>query len=147
LLFNCYDPKDGDKPYGVAEHKDWSHITVLDAIEPGLEAKIDGVWKEIHVEDGYLTINFGYPLEKLLPDVKASLHRVVTQTKEMRTSTVAFIDPRVGAFRKGIKSAKPEGYVYDWDSRTKQLINGVPTLAFFQELSDKLYGNNQSGKS
>ncbi len=92
-----------------------------------------------HMENGYLTINFGYPLEKLLPGVKASNHRVVAQKEKMRTSTVVFIDPRVGAFRKSEKV----GHVYDWDATKKTLINGEPTTAFFKTLSDRLYGAKQ----
>lgn len=147
LLFNCYDPENGgSKPDGVGAHKDWGHITVLDATGPGLEAEIKGVWKSIYVEDGYLTINFGYPLEKLLPRVTASNHRVVTQTKTMRTSTVAFIDPRVGAYREGL-GRKGEGVVYDWDENKQILVNGELTTSFFTRLSEKLYGENQSGST
>lgn len=147
LLFNCYDPQNGaNKPHGVAPHKDWGHITVLDATDPGLEAEINGVWKSIMVEDGYLTINFGYPLEKLLPGVKASNHRVVTQTDKMRTSTVAFIDPRVGPYRKHL-GRQDVGMVYDWDTTQRKLVNGESTVSFFTRLSDSLYGHNQTGKA
>ncbi len=146
LLFNCYDPKLSDKPFGVGAHKDWGNITVLDATEPGLQAKIDGIWHELDVEDGYLTINFGYPLEKLLPGVHASEHRVVTQTKNMRTSTVVFIDPRLGAFSQGAITDQDQGYVYDWDTRAKQLINEESAISFFTTLSNQLFGYDQSGK-
>jgi 2-oxoglutarate-Fe(II)-dependent oxygenase superfamily protein len=147
LLFNCYDPKNGAfKPHGVAPHKDWGHLTVLDATEPGLEAEINGSWKSIFVEDGYLTINFGYPLEKLLPGVKASNHRVVTQTGKMRTSTVAFIDPRVGPYRKHL-GREDVGMVYDLDESKRKLVNGESTVSFFTRLSELLYGHNQSGKA
>ncbi|MBX9923851.1 MAG: hypothetical protein K2Y01_07045 [Rhabdochlamydiaceae bacterium] len=139
LLFNCYDPKLGDRTDGVGAHKDWGSITVLDAPDPGLEAEIDGVWKSLHMEDGYLTINFGYCLEKLLPGVKASNHRVVTQKEKMRISTVLFTDPRVGFFRNSDKV----GYVYDWDPMEKKLIHGEPTTTFFEALSNKLYGSKQ----
>lgn len=139
LLFNCYDPKLGDRAEGVGAHKDWGHVTVLDATGPGLEAEIDGVWRALYMEDGYLTINFGYPLEKLLPGVKASTHRVSIQKEKMRTSTVVFIDPRVGPFRNSEKV----GHVYDWDATEKKLVNGEPTTAFFKMLSDKLYGAKQ----
>ncbi len=142
LLFNCYDPKLGSRAEGVGPHKDWSYVTVLDAVEPGLEAKIDGTWRSLEVEDGYLIINFGYPLEKLLPGVTASEHRVVTQKEKMRTSTVLFVDPRVGPYRD---DPEKEGYVYDWDAAEKKLINGEPTTTFFARLSAQLYGD-QSGK-
>lgn len=155
LLFNCYDPKLGTRPVGVGEHKDWSYITVLDAIQPGLEAFIEGEFRPLIIEDGYLIINFGEPLQKLLPGVNASLHRVVTQKAEMRTSTVMFVDPRVGSYGKTIlpklcdSAAEDEkqGYVYDWDSEQKKLTNGEPTLAYFTRLSSQLYGRNQSGVS
>lgn len=146
LLFNCYDPILSKRKDGVGPHKDWGHITVLDAVEPGLEALIDGIWRSIVMEEGYLTINFGYPLQKLLIGVNASEHRVVTQTEKMRTSTVAFIDPRIGPYRSGVQAEDTEGYVYDWDPIKKSLSNGEPTTSFFKRLSDQLYGADQTGK-
>lgn len=146
LLFNSYDPKNGsDKAFGVAPHKDWGHLTVLYATDEGLQAEIDGIWRSIFVEEGFLTINFGYPLEKLLPEVRASNHRVVTQTSTKRTSIVAFIDPRVGPFRDCLKR-NDFGMVYDWDANERKLVNGQSTISFFTELSNRLYGANQSGK-
>ncbi len=146
LLFNCYDPKNGtSKAHGVAPHKDWGHITVLDATEEGLEGEIDGIWRSIYLEDGYLTINFGYPLEKLLPKVKASNHRVTTQMDKMRTSVVAFIDPRVGTYRNHLER-QGVGMVYDWNEKLSKLENGETTTSFFTSLSHSLYGQNQSGK-
>ena len=97
LVFNNYDPK-YKKPFGVGPHKDWGHTGILDATEPGLEAKIDGIWRPLHIEDGYLIVNFGYPLERLLPGLTASEHRVVAQTRSVRTSLIAFVDPRVGPY-------------------------------------------------
>lgn len=147
LLFNHYDPKLGNRPHGVAQHADWGWITVLDAVQPGLEAYIDGQWRPLSCEEGYLTVNFGYPLQKLLPAVKASVHRVVTQTKALRTSTVAFIDPRIGPYR----STAPEewqgrsGQIYDWDAEQECLVNPQDTTAFFTGLSEALYGSDQSG--
>jgi hypothetical protein len=136
LLFNCYDPKISDKDEGVGAHKDWGCITVLDATGPGLEAEIDGVWRSLKWEEGYLVVNFGYPIEKLLPGVKASNHRVPPQHSAMRTSTVAFIDPRMGPFQ----NKEGVGYVYDWDAEGKRLINPIPTTKFYQQLSNDLYG-------
>lgn len=145
LLFNCYDPKNGNlKTHGVAPHKDWGHITVLDATEKGLEAEIKGIWKSIYLEDGYLTINFGYPLEKLIPAVKASNHRVITQMDKMRTSIVAFVDPRVGPYRKHLER-QDVGMVYDWNEKQGRLENGETTTSFFTKLSNSLYGQDQSG--
>lgn len=145
VLFNCYDPKLGSKAYGVGAHKDWGHVSILDVTEPGLEAKIDGVWRSLFVEEGYLIVNFGYVLEKLLPGVAACEHRVVAQKETMRTSTVVFIDPRVGPYQQGVTAQENEGYVYDWDPIEKKLVNGEPTTAFFEKLSTVLYGENQSG--
>jgi hypothetical protein len=145
LLFNCYDPKLGSRDYGVGAHKDWGFISILDAVEPGLEAKIDGVWRSLDIEEGYLIVNFGYVLEKLLPGVSACEHRVVTQRKKMRTSTVVFIDPRVGPYGSDVIAKEDVGYVYDWDSAGKRLVNGEPTTSFFEKLSSMLYGENQSG--
>lgn len=146
LLFNSYDPENGsDKPHGVAPHKDWGHLTVLYATDEGLQAEIDGVWRSIYMEDGYLTINFGYPLEKLLPEVKASNHRVVTQILKKRTSIVAFIDPRVGGYRPYL-NRDDQGMVYDWIIEQGKLVNGQTTISFFTQLSNELYGSNQSGK-
>ena len=108
---------------GVGSHKDWGHIAIVDATEPGLEAKIDGVWRSLYVEDGYLIVNFGYVLEKLLPGVTASEHRVVTQKKKMRTSTIMFVDPCVGPYRNGVTVQESEGYVYDWDPVLKKLVH------------------------
>ena len=145
LLFNCYDPKNGiSKVDGVAPHKDWGHITVLEATDKGLEAEIEGIWKSIYLEDGYLTINFGYPLEKLLPKVKASNHRVATQIDRMRTSIVAFIDPRVGPYRNPLEHLGV-GMVYDWNENQGKLENGEATTSFFTRLSNLLYGKDQSG--
>ncbi|MCH9631028.1 MAG: hypothetical protein S4CHLAM37_10400 [Chlamydiia bacterium] len=143
LLFNCYDPKIHGRKEGLGEHKDWGYIALLDATTPGLQAKIDGKWRAIPSEDGYLIINFGYPLEKLLPEVKASEHRVAVQNEEMRTSTVVFIDPRVGPFRSTVKTNQKEGYVYDWDANERKLINPESTISFFTRLSNELYGEDQ----
>lgn len=146
LVFHCYDPKLSSRPEGLAAHKDWGHIALLDVTEPGLEAKIDGEWRSLYIEDGYLIVNFGYPLEKLLPGVTASEHRVIIQKEKMRTSIVLFIDPRVGPFREGVASQQNEGYIYDWDPVERKLINGESTVSFFERLSALLYGVDQSGK-
>jgi isopenicillin N synthase-like dioxygenase len=146
IKFNCYDPKLSSMPYGVGPHKDWGHVSLLDVTEPGLEAKIDGVWRSLFVEDGYLIVNFGYVLEKLLPGVTASEHRVITQKEKMRTSTVVFCDPRVGPYRDGVAPQEKVGYVYDWDAAQQKLVNGEPTTSFFGKLSALLYGENQKGK-
>lgn len=143
LLFNCYDPKNGvGKADGVGAHKDWSYVSVLDVVEPGLEANIDSVWRAIHTENGYLTINFGYPLEKLLPNVRAAEHRVRLQEKITRTSTVVFVDPRVGPFRESSGYAG-EGMVYDWEAESARLVNPESTISFFTRLSRMLYGEDQ----
>lgn len=142
LLFNCYDPKDGPKQDGLAEHTDWGHITVLDANAPGLQAKVHGIWQNLATDEGYLIINFGGPLEKFLPQVKASEHRVLFQTEKMRTSTVAFIDPRAGPFREGVKAEDKEGHVYDWDPVNKALINGQTTNAYIADMNDRLFKKN-----
>lgn len=143
IKFNCYDPKLGSRPFGVGPHKDWGHISILDVTDPGLEAKIDGVWRSLFIEDGYLIVNFGYVLEKLLPGVTACEHRVVTQKEKMRTSTVVFIDPRVGPFHNDGTAQDKVGYVYDWDPVEKKLVNGEPTTSFFEKLSKMLYGEKQ----
>lgn len=145
LNFNCYDPKvGGEKPFGVGAHTDWSYLTVLDVVDEGLEAEINGEWRSLPLEEGYLTINFGEPLQKLLPGVKACNHRVITQTKKMRTSTVMFVDPRVGLYRASAAKygvGKDEvGVVWDWDRDTRKLMSGIPTLKYFEELSNSLYG-------
>lgn len=142
LVFNCYDPKDGKKEAGLGEHKDWGHITVLDANAPGLQAKVGGVWHTLATEEGFLIINFGEPLEKLLPQIKASEHRVLLQRDKMRTSTVAFIDPRGGPFRQGVQAEDKEGHVYDWDPVKRALINGQSTNAYFAEMSNRLFKKN-----
>ncbi|HSW86498.1 MAG TPA: 2OG-Fe(II) oxygenase family protein [Rhabdochlamydiaceae bacterium] len=144
LVFNCYDPKIGSKLDGIAPHKDWGHVALLDCSAPGLEINIDGVWKSIYFEDGYLIVNFGYPLQKLLPGVKATEHRVPPQKEKMRTSTVMFIDPRVGPYRNGITGLENEGYIYDWDPVEKKLINGQSAKSFFAKSSTELFGENQS---
>lgn len=124
LSFCNYDPKNGDKPYGLSSHKDWTYLTVVDVHQEGLQAQIDGQWKTLVIEDGYLTVNFGIFLEKLIPQVKASLHRVVTQTQELRTSTVAFLCPK--------------SEIYDWDSEKKELINEKSMKVAFDELNKVL---------
>lgn len=145
IKFNCYDPKFSSKLFGVGPHKDWGHISILDVTEPGLEAKIDGVWRSLCIEDGYLIVNFGYVLEKLLPEVTACEHRVVTQKEKMRTSTVVFIDPRIGPYQNHETAPEKVGYVYDWDPVEKKLVNREPTTSFFEKLSNKLYGPDQTG--
>jgi isopenicillin N synthase-like dioxygenase len=145
LNFNYYDPKISGTSYGLGAHKDWSYITILDVVEEGLEAEIDGVWRPLHLEEGYLTINFGEPLQKLLSGVNACNHRVVTQDKKPRTSTVMFIDPRVGPYR--ISSViDGVGMVWDWDPKKHELTNGVTTTEYFSKLSQELYGKTNSQK-
>lgn len=144
LLFNSYDPSNGsEKPFGVAPHKDWGHTTVLYATDEGLEAEIDGIWRSIQLEKGFFTINFGYPLEDVVP-VNASNHRVLTRTLKKRISIAAFIDPRVGKFRDHLKR-EDEGMVYKFDSVKKVLENGQTTVSYYTKLSNDLYGANQSG--
>ena len=58
LLFNCYDPKNGKRKEGLGAHKDWGYITVLDATEPGLEAKINGTWRKLHLEPRIFNYKF-----------------------------------------------------------------------------------------
>ena len=142
LLFNNYDPKYSTKSYGVAQHADFSFVTVLDTTQAGLQAFIDCEWRPLHIEDGYLTINFGYPLEKLLPGVKASVHRVITQTDGVRTSMAVFVDPRVGCYRKKAleKRGGSVGMVYDWDSKKGKLVHPQTTSSFFERLSQELHG-------
>lgn len=139
LNFNYYDPTDSKKEFGLGAHKDWGYITVLDATEPGLQANINGTWHSLNVEDGYLTINFGEPLQKLLPGVNASLHRVLQQSHSPRISTVMFIDPRVGDHREGSPLSGP-GMVWDWNPQNQTLENGESTLDYFGRLSSELYG-------
>jgi isopenicillin N synthase-like dioxygenase len=140
LVVHNYDPRRaGDKPFGLREHRDWGYVTVLDTVDPGLEAEIRGRWEPITAEEGYLIINFGEPLHKLLPQVNSSKHRVTVQTQKCRTSTVVFIDPRVGPYRA--QSPKRDvGMVWDFDPQSQQLINGQTTLAYFEVVSDQLYG-------
>jgi hypothetical protein len=140
LCFNHYDPKEAGRPFGLGEHTDWGYITVLDVVEEGLEAEINGVWHLLRVEDGYLTINFGEPLQKLLPGVKASKHRVAVQTEKVRTSTVMFLDPRVGPYRAS-SGREGEGIVWDWDPIEQVLSNGMSTKEYFARQSQLLYGN------
>jgi hypothetical protein len=145
LAFNHYDPRDTDKPFGLEAHTDWGYIAVLDSQDEGLEAQIDGEWRLLRIEEGFLTINFGGPLNKLLPKVNASLHRVITQTKKVRTSTVLFIDPRVGNFRKCSGHEDEAGMVWDWDPVTQQLVNGLSAAAYFDEKSYELHGEVSTG--
>jgi hypothetical protein len=139
LNFHCYDPENSNKPFGLGAHTDWGLITVLDVIDEGLEAVIDGKWRPLRLEDEYLTINFGEPFKQLLPGVNACRHRVVTQTQKVRTSTVMFIDPRVGPYRAS-SGISGEGMVWDWDPVKRELINGITTLAYFAKQSEALYG-------
>ncbi|ACB96543.1 2OG-Fe(II) oxygenase [Beijerinckia indica subsp. indica ATCC 9039] len=65
---------------GAPAHKDPGFITVLYYDKPGLEAYIDGEWRNIPPVGGYFLINFGGALEiltaKCSVPVKAVLHRV-----------------------------------------------------------------------
>ncbi len=135
MLFNSYDPENAKEGVpGVVEHKDWSYVTVLDTFMPGLEAFIDGEFRPIRLEDGYLTINFGRPLELLTEDtkypVKASLHRVVTQKKDKRTSSVLFVDPNLS------------GKVWKY-SKKGGLHASQTTEEFFKKCSEEIYGEKQ----
>lgn len=56
------------------------------------------------------------------------------------------IDPRLGAFEEGAHTEQDQGYVYDWDAQTKQLINQQSAILFFENLSYQLYGSDQSGE-
>jgi hypothetical protein len=140
LVFRHYDPEVTNKPVGLTEHRDWGFITVLDASSDGLEAEIDGVWHPLAIEEGYLTINFGEPLHKLLPQVNASNHRVALQTHQARNSTVLFIDPRVGSYRQSSGLCQEEGLVWEWNPQTRQLVNSQTTLRYFEEMSRNMYG-------
>lgn len=82
---------------------------------------------------------FGYPLQKLLDVVHASKHRVVTQQK-MRTSTVFFVDPRVGPFSADCQCEDSEGYVYAWDGQQQKLVDGEKAVTYFERKTAKLYG-------
>ncbi len=139
LNFNYYDPENADKSFGLGAHTDWGALTVLDAVDEGLQAEIEGVWRPLQLKEGYLTINFGEVLAKLLPGVKACNHRVETQKMKPRKSLVMFIDPRVGPYRESAKQ-EGEGMVWDWDTKECQLIHGELTSDFFSKLSKKLYG-------
>ncbi len=131
LLFNCYNRDKSHCPFGVVPHADWSFVTLLLAWQAGLQAKIDGVYRPLVLEKGYLTINFGTPLERLTQytknPVKASWHRVKRQKKSdrLRTSTACFLDPNllgnVHIYKKG------------------KLISSMPTLDFFAQESNKIY--------
>jgi isopenicillin N synthase-like dioxygenase len=140
LVFRHYDPGVSDKPFGLTPHRDWGFITVLDASSDGLEAEIEGVWRPLVMEEGYLTINFGEPLNKLLPMVNASNHRVCVQKNKVRNSTVLFIDPRVGKYRPSSGLGDEEGLVWEWEPQKGQLINGQTTLRYFDQMSREMYG-------
>ncbi|HXW53365.1 MAG TPA: 2OG-Fe(II) oxygenase family protein [Myxococcota bacterium] len=140
LVFNHYDPKIIDKPHGLDAHTDWGYITVLDAVEEGLEVKINGEWQKLVTEDGFFIINFGEPLHRLLPMVSASLHRVPTQTKKIRTSTVLFLDPRMGKFRADSGHKDEVARVWDWDASSRELKNGQTSEEYAKAMSQRLYG-------
>jgi len=142
LLFNCYDPKKMGVKEGLGAHKDFGHVTVLYAIEPGLEAQIEGVWRQIVLEDGYFTINFGYSLEKLLPSVNASNHRVLFQKEKVRTSIAALLAPVWALIGSHVQSEDDEGCVYDWNVRKNELVGRETSINFFERLSNMLYGPN-----
>lgn len=141
LLFNYYDPANANREFGVAPHVDWGYVTVLDAVQPGLEAFVRNQWRPIELQDGYLTINFGYALELVAaPIIHASIHRVVTQTALPRSSTVAFLDPRRGPYN----DTAPEqwrglnGSVCSWNGQ--ELVNSIDTYQWNKELSYELFG-------
>lgn len=122
LCFNNYNPKDGEKEHGIFPHQDWSIITVLDATQEGLQVEIDEIWRAIHLEEGYLTINFGLSFTKLLPQIKASMHRVVPQKNVSRISVAAFISPLE--------------IIRSWDSEKKEISDNEPILSFHKKIAD-----------
>lgn len=76
-------------------HSDYGSLTLLltDGV-PGLQAYIDGEWIDVTTIPGALVVNIG----SLLCDwtngtLKATLHRVVSQSPASRTSVAFFCDP------------------------------------------------------
>lgn len=141
LMFNNYSPKLGDRPYGLGAHKDWGHISILRARQPGLEVEIDGQFYPVEPgEKDEVIVNFGYCLEKLLPHITACTHRVLTQKIEERISIVLFADPCVGPYREGVQCEDKEGHVYYYNPESNQLENPLTVVDFFKEKTKELYG-------
>ena len=97
--FGCFNNFDASRSVrGLKAHQDWSVITVLLSLMPGLEVFIDGEWQRVQVDHpNELIINYGTTLEMLtqfLPEdlqISASKHRVIQQ-RDPRVSIALFAD-------------------------------------------------------
>lgn len=92
FTFNHYRK---DKPLvGLGEHRDFGQITVLFINSKGLEARIEGTWRDVLPLENHFIINYGQALEALINDqdqLTAALHRVL-QVTEDRISFGTFAD-------------------------------------------------------
>lgn len=93
FTFNHYSPKKGKVP-GIDVHRDFGLITVLYINQKGLQARIDGEWKEVNPIENHFVINFGRTLETLVNEseqLTAAWHRVPSLQEE-RISFGIFMD-------------------------------------------------------
>ncbi|MDT0263918.1 2OG-Fe(II) oxygenase family protein [Jatrophihabitans lederbergiae] len=91
LTFNHYRP--GERRTGLSSHKDDGFVTILRAVEPGLEVNVDRHWEVVPTGPDVLVVNFGLAIELLTRQaprpISAILHRVVEQRID-RTSYALF---------------------------------------------------------
>ncbi|CAK9309922.1 unnamed protein product [Citrullus colocynthis] len=96
MFVNYYPPcPDPTLTLGLRQHCDGSLITILFQDVNGLQILKDGQWIAAHPIDDALLINFGYVFEVVSNGkLKASEHRVVTNTKVPRQSLTYLAYPQ-----------------------------------------------------
>lgn len=91
LTFNHYRPQ--ERRTGLSSHKDDGFVTLLRAVQPGLEVNVDQHWEGVPSASGVFVVNFGLAIEILTRDaprpISAILHRVGEQHTD-RTSFALF---------------------------------------------------------
>lgn len=90
--FNHYRPERAVP--GLPAHKDFGHMTVLYTDTDGLEAFVEGKWRDVRADKGFFIVNFGKELEILVGNKQklvAAKHRV-KQVFCQRASFGIFLD-------------------------------------------------------
>lgn len=83
------------RPLGVNQHSDAGALTILlQDDQPGLEVFRDGEWHLVQPTEDALVINIGDMVQVWSNDrYQAALHRVITNTNEVRYSAPYFFNP------------------------------------------------------
>lgn len=95
LTLNHYRPN--ERRTGLSAHKDDGFVTILRAVDPGLEVNVDRHWEIVPTAPDVFVINFGLATEILTRGatrpIAAILHRVFEQTTD-RSSYALFSSSR-----------------------------------------------------